>query len=479
MKKLIVLLLALSLLVLVGCNGNSGKKPAPTEPTTPPPTTLPPPPPAAEVYNQARQAMDDAQNITLDVTVTQYTTVNEDEFSERSVQVLSYQGLGTGQVAADMDAKLYYSVHSEGVTQEELEETAMSYRETFTDGTLYVLLADVYKYQASSDAESALARYTPAVLLDAALYGDISYGEADQGTKLVFTQPTAGESWAIPEEAVMTDASGSVMLNEDGAITQMDYTLTYSYGPAEIRLEVCSVPKAEAVQVATPEKADSYAAITDIDAAYMATRAQAMLAQADAISTESLESVFSQAAGFMRNQSIEATMHGRKENTQAKMVYSIYATQFTTGESQQQKQEVSYVDGKYTTIVNDGLPTSQSGVDWETVRDDLTDILYLQAIPLDFCQNATITDMGSVYLLEYQLNENFGNSVQNSICSMLWNDPSFLYSMASKYETGEVTGYLSIDKFTGVAVAGGYFYEGIHTIEGRDYSLTMQFDQSL
>ena len=89
-----------------------------------------------------------------------------------------------------------------------------------------------------------------------------------------------------------------------------------------------------------------------------------------------------------------------------------------------------------------------------------------------------MTDMGSVLLLEYALNEDFDNIIQDSICQMLWNDPGFLNSLASKYENTELNGYLSVDKYSGLPIAAGYYYEGVHTIEGDDYVLTFQYDQS-
>ncbi len=482
--RLVAFILCLLLAVcLTGCGKDAEPKPAPTTvPTSPPPTTQPPPPPASQVYDQARQALDGAQNITLAVTVTQYITVNGDEFSEKSVQTLTYQGLGTQNVAADMDAKLSYSVHSEEeLTEEEKkdrEESAIAYREIFADGMLYAEIDDGSAFCAAAQADDVLARYTPVVLLDAALYGDISYGEAAQGTKLVFTQPSAAESWAIPEEAAMTDASGSVLLDEAGTITQMDYTLSYTYGPAEIQLEVQAAPKAEAAQVAAPEKADSYHTVTDLDALYLSVRSMTMLAQADSISSSGVESLMSEAAAFMRNQSTQASLHGRNEDTISKVEYSIFTVDYRN-ESQQYEQEETYVDGRLTTVVNGGLPTSKSGVAWEDVREDTSVLFFLHSVPAEYWEDVTITDMGTVYLLEFSLTENFGNMIQNSICSMLWNDPSFLYNMASKYETGEVNGYLSIDKFIGVPVAGGYYYEGFHTIEGEKFKLSMQMDQSL
>ncbi len=481
--RLVALLLCIALFVcMTGCKESpaqtTGPTAEPTEATTPPPTT-PPPPPADEVYNKARTSLDDAQDLVLDVTITTYTTVNGDEFSERSVHTLTYQGIGTDAFATDMDGKLYFSVHSEEDAQEEEEDNALAYRETYTGGTLYVRMEDVYTFCAAMESEEAAARYTPKVLLDAALYGQITAEEAPEGTKILFAQPSAAESWALPQEAVMTDASGAALLNADGVILQMDYTVTYEYGPAEIRLEVQSKPREEAAQVAAPERPEVYSTISDVDALYMSYRSLAMMVQADAISASSVESIFSEAAGFLRNQSTQAHLYGRKEQTQSKVETSIYAMDYSSNQSQEYEQEETYIDGRYTITTNGGLPTTKAGISWENIREYVSQILLTHSVSLDYWSDATITDMGSAYLLEYTLNENFGNTVQNGICNMLWEDPSFLYNLASSYETAEVNGYLSVDKYTGSVVAGGYYYKGIHTIEGREYALTMQYDQAV
>jgi len=147
--------------------------------------------------------------------------------------------------------------------------------------------------------------------------------------------------------------------------------------------------------------------------------------------------------------------------------------------SEKLSQEETFVDGKLTTVVNDGLPTTDSSVSWEDIREFAAERMVAGFVGTDYWKDITATDLGSLLLLEYEFNDNFGNSNQNEVCAMLWNDPSFLYNLASEYKNVEVNGYLSIDKFTGIPVAAGYYYEGMHTIDGVDYPLTVQFDQSI
>ncbi|MBR4058100.1 MAG: TraB/GumN family protein [Oscillospiraceae bacterium] len=468
-RRIASLLLCVALLcsLLAGC----GNEPTPDATPDPGLATEPPAPTASEIYAQARAALDSAEDICLDVTVTTYTTVSGEEFSEQSVQTLTYQGLGTDSFCADMDSSLYYGIHLEDYDPEEAE--SISYRETYVDGTLYIKTEELFKFSAELDAEAAAARYIPVVLLDAELYGDIT----QDGDELLFAQPTAAESWALPEEAELTEAGGSVLLDASGAITEMEYSISYSYGPAEVRLEVQSTPKAESGSVTAPEKADSYQAIADADAPYLALRVPALTEQANTTATNMSVELLVEAAGYVESYSEQLYMHGHEADTQLKRVASDFVMA-GYGQSESYEVEETFIGGRYTVTENGGLPETIPGVDWETMRDVYTPV-YNDIVPMDFWTQATVTDMGSVYLLEFELSEEFGNSRQNTICSALWDDPAFLYNKASHYEMKKGIGYLSVDKFTGLPVAIGYEYEGVHTIQGVEYSLSARTDQSV
>ncbi len=481
-KRLIALILCLGMLLsLFGCTGDPVENTAPTEP----PTEAPTEPPATDIYAQAREALAARTDISLAVVITTYTTVDGDEFSQRSTQTLTYRGIGTDAPQVLMDETIEFSVHSEDteeLTEEEKEDSKLTYREIYDQGTVYAALTDIYHFSGAVEQETLAARYTPVVLLDAALYGSLTSEKSGSSTKILFSEPTAAEGWAMPEGAEMKEASGSALVSEDGDMEQMDYTVTYTYGPAEIRLEVQSKPLAETAEITVPADPTAYPTLQNIDVLKIPMVSSCLLAQADSISTSSLESLFCQAAGVMRNQSCSANLHGRRENTLAKVESNVFFKDYGSGEDQEYEQEEVYIDGKYTITVNDGLPTSQSNITWEQIREYCSQTMMaamVGTIGSDFWADAVITDMGSVYLIEYTLNENFGNSIQNGICKMLWDDPSFLMNLSSGYVNNETSGYLSVDKYTGLPVACGYYYEGTHTIQGGEYALTLQYDQSV
>lgn len=464
MKKLIALLLCVALgLSLFGCAAQTVETTPPTTLATQPPTE----PDAGALYEQARQTLDSAGDIALRLLVTTTVTVGGETFTEESTQSLTYEGRGTDDLRVRKEEALRY-----GLTD---GEESVAYSEIYADGTVYAALGDSYRF--SGTLEVPESRYLPPVLLDAALYGSVTEKTSAGETTVTFAQPSAAEAWAMPQDGELVDASGTAVLDAAGAIQRMNYTITYHYGPGEIRLEVQSEPT-EGRKVVVPEDAGEYSAISCIDALRLFPRSTAFLLQADAISTSSMQSIFTQAAGVLRNQSTTMDLCGRGADTMTKIQQNVFFMDYSTLSSQELKQEELYVDGKYTVTVDDGTPTHYN-IPAESIRDFCTDIALGNVLDVSCWQEAGCTDLGSLLLMEFTFTPSCGDQIQNEICTLFWEDPSFLNKLASAYVTNEMTGYLALDKYTGLPTATGYCYEGTHTIDGQDYVLSMQVDQSI
>ncbi len=473
MKKLTALVLCFALLLsMVACTHT------PTEHTDDP-TTAPTESPAKSIYTQARDTLDSLSDITLDLLITTLITVDGDEFSEQSIQTLTYKAKGTEDAVIVMEETPEYSIHNNESDSEDEEAEPIQYTEIWHKDTIYAQLDNTYRYRGSADASTAASRYTPVVLLNPDLYNSITLETSENGTLVHFSDPVAGESWALPQDAKLVEATGSALINTSGNLAEMNYIITYTYGPSQVNLTVQSKPLDVSKDVTVPADPDAYTSISHIDALRLSMSTLAMLMQSDSLTLHSIESLVCEAAGIAQNLSTETNLHGRKENTVAKFDSSIYFMDYSTMESEEYRQEDTYIDGKVTTVVNNGLPSTNSNLSWEDVRAYAAELMVEGLLEIDHWQDVTATDLGSICLLEYQLNDNFGNTMQNYISEMLWQDPSFLINMASKYENSEVNGYLSIDKYTGLPVAAGYYYKGVHTIEGNDYEMTLQLDQSI
>ena len=471
MKKIIVLLLAaLLVLSLAACQEEptAATAPAPTEPVV---TTAPPPEPA-QVYDEARSTLEGLAAVTLEITQTVTTTVENQRFEEESEQVLTYNALDTDKPTVWLTEEVPYED-----PDSEDENPTKFYSEIYADGTLYVELEDVAAFSGTMSREDIFERYVPAVLLDSTLYGKLTLDEEADRTVITFEEPTAGEAWALPEDAQLLEADGSAVIGTDGVIKEMRYTATYIYGSAEVTLDVNAKPRAEAQTVTLPEDVDKYVPLQCVDALRIALYSDNMLKQAQTASAANRETVFTQAAGVVRMESSFMDMHSINE-LMAKVDTTIRLIDGYNG-NQSLKQEELFRDGKYTVTVDDGVPTSQTGIKEDLIWDYCQGKLSSYVAAPKFWQDVTATDMGSTYLLEYTYIEDYGTVLQNAICLTFWQDPGFLNKLASDYVNREVNGYLSVDKYTGLVVASGLYYKGVHTIEGSDYDLTMQKTQSV
>lgn len=475
-QRIIALLLtAAMLLSLAGCGQTAPAETA--APTEPPTTAAPTEPAAADIYSAARATLEQEPHLSMEVVITTVTDIGGDEISQKSTQVLTFKDLDTEEGVAVCQEELEFNVHSPDYPSEEDEPTPV--REIWYQGNLYMEVNSTFRCKGPMEQEAMLTRYVPAALLNADLYGSITSETGDGGTTLIFSAPTAGESWAVPEEGELLEASGTAVVTPDGRLCEMNYSVSYLHGPAKVTKTVQSKPLDTPKTVTAPANPDTYKAITEVDALRTVTTAFAVLMQADNITASSLESLVSQAAGVMRNQSVTVNLSGRQDQTKFKGETSVFVMDYSVNESQKYDLEEIFIDGALTSTQDDGDPVTTTEVTWEDIRLYAFDSISGGLLSPDYWQDVTATDLGSLYLLEYRLNDEFGTLIHDGICSMLWNDPNFLKNLSSHYENADLNAYLSVDKYTGLPVASGYYYEGVHTIEGNDYILSLQYDSSI
>ena len=452
-KRFMAVVLCLCLLLtLFGC----GQAPVPAE--TADGQTLT----ALDTYAKARADVDNASDLRLQISITKTTIVGGQVFNQETKQVLT-------KTQDEAGAPIWMS--EETVTYDDAYVT--TYDEIYTDGTLYVTYGDEYHYSSQMTPEEYAQRIVPAVLLDASLYGEIT----QEGNALIFGQATAGESWAMPEGAELVEATGTAQLDESGKLQRTIYSLVYNYGPAEITLQVQSYVSLEAVTAQYPEDPSAYTMVDHIDALRMSDSAQCYLMTSDTVSLYSLESVMSQAAGFMHNQSRSVNTWGTGKDLLAKVEYSTFMMD-ATGEQKYEMEEL-FRDGVYTATEDGGEPQTMSQVTAPMMENYCKEFRTSGLSTYGSLENVTIHDLGSLYLLELTYNEAFGDRMQDTICSTYFGDADLLMDLASDYRNNTLSGYISIDKYTGLPVAAGYHYEGVHTIEGGEYILSFQKDQSI
>ena len=87
-------------------------------------------------------------------------------------------------------------------------------------------------------------------------------GGEGKSAHITFSEPTAAEAWAVPEEGELLEASGSSLVTSEGVLARMTYTITYQNGPSKVTLTVESKPLEGPKTVTAPANPDTYEKLT-------------------------------------------------------------------------------------------------------------------------------------------------------------------------------------------------------------------------
>lgn len=477
-KKVLSVLLVFALLFgLMGCQQKPVEtQPPTTETTAPPETTVPAPtaPDGSETYAEAKALLEGAADVTLEVVIERKTAVKEQDFFTETIQQLSWQDLDSETPMVSVSEKIAFMEPGTA-----FEENYLTYEELWAEGILYTSLEDGFFFSSELEQDAMAARYLPVILLDESLYGSISSELQGSDVLVTFTEPSAAEAWALPEGAELTDAEAQAVITAGGELKQMLYSCSYTWGSASCELSVCAEVLEEAQDVTVPENADEYVMLQYPDALKSYINTTGYLYQSSSVQISSIESITSQAAGVVHNQSVAMDYFNFDGDPLTKLETDIYFMDYNTGDEQKLKQEETFIDGVYVVTLDNAVPTTYDDIDAEVIGEYCRDVMLTCSADPSYWTEATVEDLGSVYLVSYTYDESLGASLQNSICTTLWNDAAFLNNLASAYENREITGYLAFEKYTGIPTAAGYYYEGVHTIEGGKYTLSLQADQSI
>lgn len=467
-KRILALLLCAAMVFgLFGCSQNAD----PTEPpvtATEAPATEPPAtePDAMELYSSATQAIRDAKNLTLKLTTEKTIQVGLETYDAVSTQRLVLTGIGTDGLKASL---------TEDLSVRDIEDT---FQEYYADGTLYLTIADEYKYQGEQTTEEFMARFAPAVLLDASLYENVTAAYISTGAaELTFEAPSGAESWALPEGAQFHTAKGSAAISSDGVLTKSTYTIEYVLGSMTVTQTITAEPVISDEAPAAPEDPAAYIQVSSIDAPRLYDMAVIWLCAARTISSNMVETVVSQAAAYTYTSQYNTHYYGSSKSHCADITYSVSDYQ-NGGASSSYTQTEHFEDYTYTISIDGGEPQKEAGVALGDVMDYAWQ-LFCENIPsMDYMTGMEAENVGGLVYLDISMNDDYGTEMNYYINSNLFSDEAFLDNMASAYRTDSCSHYMIVDPVTGFPTAVGITYSGTHTIDGYEYMQSLQVDQN-
>ena len=130
-------------------------------------------------------------------------------------------------------------------------------------------------------------------------------------------------------------------------------------------------------------------------------------------------------------------------------------------------------------VVEDEQDSLKGTLSWTEASYYCRQHILRYMIPYYHWEAATVTDLGSTYLIEYTYNDAIALLVAEATCEALYGDPKILEKETQKHKTIAISGYLGIDKFTGLPTASGIYYIGNYIGDAYEYPLLAQIDTAI
>ena len=457
--RLIAAVLSWILLFNLAACGDPGTDPEPgTQPTEPAVS-------ATEVYNAAKAMLLSAPNRILNYTITKTRTVAGQAYTEASEGVASFSDVGTEEMIA--------------VIKEDLDYGSLSANHilSFCNGRAYSRISGS-TFGADMTAEAFMATQLPVALLSTSAYNSVVRTLTADGFMISFNNPMALETWLnAPADATIDSAYGIAHLDKDGVLIQTDYYAQYTCGNVVFTVVAtlkCSTPVQLELSALHPEHPEDYAMLSCLEAPKLLLRAAGDIFSSKAISAVAEETIYSQIIPLTRQRKCQMEISGTSDALSAQLSNVITIKDYRD-QASTTTQAYIFANGSCFLSTDGGDPTAQPGINASGMRTSIEDTLLSALFATRYLSGATMTDQDDVYRLDFSGNEAY--------CSDLTRDLSAFLNLPTEgitsHHSTQASGYLCIDKLTGLPVAMGMHFTRTHMFGDIPYVLSYQLDQVL
>lgn len=446
MKK-VVLLLAV-LMAFSGCSQNHAV--APVETTVPSPTVM-----VEDIYSPALSSLMAQPNISMRVLDESTMQIHGESFTTRQEKEIRYS-----PDAMQVTSAVEYGKHM------------LAVREVWVDGTVYQAI-DQSNFQGLMPREEFVAMHIPADILHPEHYEEILLSYSPEGTQLLFTQPIAGEEWALPPDAALLSAQGSATLSPDGLLEQAQYTVSYCTNGSTTQRSVSVSYGSFSQEIRVPD--GQYTQIDYLQGPLLAEKAYGYLLQTVNTDCTITKQVFSQAdsSQYLNSVTVE----------RAPAQYAVSSATTLSDPSlglagQEQTQYEEFSEGVYSITVNGERAEPRPGIDDQIMGQYCLDLLVSNIVSSRYFTGAAAEIVDGKCVITYLGGESLAEALCREGCKILYRDENFLDSQTDHFEDYRVTFTLTLDAETSLPESCCITFYGIHHVGGINYTLESNYSQT-
>ena len=421
---------------------------------------------AAEHYLQAVNALNNAQDLKLQIRISTKTQIGSQTYTLLSDQTISYTDLHTEAMTASVEEVLTVGSHKANVS------------EVYSNNTVYITMLGG-SFAGNCTPDEFLARQVPVIALTPSSYKNID-GIIRHNTSIIrFTQATSAEPWALPDGGELITAEGIAWLDQSDRLLKSRYTLTYRCAGVTFTKEYSITLKtASEITVELPDNPESYTMLASPYAPRMLEIAAGYLTQEGSITADYDELIQCEAFGDKRHREILINMQA-DDGWSARLDTSITLTNSSREDDVVHlTQSETFLNGQHTVSSNGATPELDATVTEDLFHNYCHELLIGTIVQQHYISGATQNEESDIYHIEFSANEDFARYVSSYACQALYQDAGILDAIADNYTTKEIRCYLNISATTGLPKAAGIYFCGSYTIHNIQYQLIYQADQT-
>lgn len=456
-KRVLIYLLICTIL-LTGCRNSGGDETVPTDTLC---NT------ALELYCAAIDDVSSKCSYSMNVAYSRNFETGTEVFHETRNQKLLFSEISKPTMAA--------SVY-EDVT---IGNRTITYEETYSSGMSY-LSFDNANFCGKVSSDEFLQRFVPVILITPECYNDTVCSQNIDGTVTIqFYNPNRLETWAAPSNATPVDATGRVILSQEGTILESHCYLSYITEGVAITLTVSVIPDFTPVTVASPQNTESFIEVESVYATRILEETCSYLLQCDDVAFTGVESAHSDAFEEERIKTVNIKMSGNNETLKATIDTNLKQIDNSLGgNTTELNQKETFSNQIYSVTGDDKQAITDANVSSETMQTYCRDI-FVQDIPLaENIVSARMVQDTTTVQLTFTASENMADVLRRKASQILSGDEAFLDSISTDHTTQSLICTLTISAQTGLLSTVNTTYTENFTIEDAVYVLNLQTSQA-
>ncbi|MBO4872208.1 MAG: TraB/GumN family protein [Lachnospiraceae bacterium] len=432
---------------------------APTEEPTVPPETEPEPLTAAQAYEKALSGLPADYHREMRLTICR--SMDRERLTTSDEWIMDVKGSGTEAMTAVIR-------WTRTIENERQKKSVKQYELCYSKGKA-VLISDGTYYLSRQSREEFLNLVPPLALLTAEKYGSLTWTDETRGS-IVFSEAEDTEwEWLGMNCSDIEEAGGLAILDEEGNLSGFEYEAAYALEgisfEASAEMGLYALTEDPVLPAIGNQKMTTLEDLRTVPLLDLA----GTFAERDSVSSVYIGLTYAYIIGGLL---FKQEWCGTDTDDYGPMFYDRASQMLYGAQEQKHEFELRHFGGE-THYEENGREKTVT-----TSAKRLSDAFQVyfdrnRILPQDL-QTASLLEEDDCWLIEFTLGSEAAERFREQIETELVGDVYYLSEKGVRYKPEECSGYLSLDKGSGMPIHLKIDLDGTHLYEGEEYELQYQ-----